>query len=164
MYFQVCVRNYPCRSNSWTVLARNKDTIGQYIGFRLSSWQVSTGFTRNLIYKLIEAYCRCVKYGPHTPKYLVHFGPSNVSKFRFSSIFLKVSSGFTPVLLNMFVGATFRDVNNMGPKGPICGPLWTPKPKLWTLVTFSKLFTAFTSIMLQMFICCINTWKTVNPA
>ena len=34
------------------VYGSKKAKIGQYIGFRLFTWKVVTGFSRNLIYKL----------------------------------------------------------------------------------------------------------------
>ena len=57
-----------------------------------------------------------------------HFGPSNEPKLRFSTILLKeVPSGFTSVLLYVLISATFRDVYNMGLKGPILSPFPIPK-------------------------------------
>ena len=58
----------------------------------------------------------------------------------------KVSSGFTSVLLYMLIGATFRDVYNMGPKGPIFGPFQVgpqSEAKFWALVTLWKSFHWF---------------------
>ena len=54
-YFQVCVclKNGPCGLNFQAVFASNRSEIGQYIGFRLISWQLSAVFTQNFIYKLI---------------------------------------------------------------------------------------------------------------
>ena len=59
--------------------------------------------------------------------FVIHFGPPNESKSRFSIILLKVSCGFTSVLLYILIGATFRDVYNMGLKGPFWEPFWTTK-------------------------------------
>ena len=46
----LCVKNDPHGPN---FRAPNRVKIGQYIGFRLFSWNVSPVFTWNLIYKLI---------------------------------------------------------------------------------------------------------------
>ena len=82
--------------------------------------------------------CRCVKDKPQRPKFL-GLQMSQTSAFR---IFCwKVSSGFTSVLLYMFIGATVRDMYNMGLKSPISGP--QSKSKCWVSVTFTKSFHWF---------------------
>ena len=48
----LCVKNDPRGPN---FRAPNRVKIGQYMGFRLFSWNVSAIFTWNLIYKLIGA-------------------------------------------------------------------------------------------------------------
>ena len=48
----LCVKNDPRGPN---FRALNRVKIGQYIGFRLFSWNVSAIFTWNLIYKLMGA-------------------------------------------------------------------------------------------------------------
>ena len=48
----LCVKNYPRGPN---FRAPNRVNIGQYIGFRLFSWNASAIFPWNLIYKLIGA-------------------------------------------------------------------------------------------------------------
>ena len=43
------------------------------------------------------------------------------------SLSTKAFLGLTSVLLHMFIASTFRGVENMGLRGPMFGPLWTPK-------------------------------------
>ena len=60
----------------------------------------------------------CTKYGPY---FWVLFDPGwgqNRSKVSFSSILQKVSTGFTRNLFFELTWTTFRNVFNMGPKGP----------------------------------------------
>ena len=69
-------------------------------------------------------FMRCVKYGPN---FWVILSP----KVRKISVVWTLSqnlfTGFTTVLLHMLIPSTFRCVENMGPRGPILGPLWAPK-------------------------------------
>ena len=68
-------------------LPPKKGQKGQYISFRLFSWKVSTGFTRNFIYKLY--FRSCVKDRSQRPTFLCHLELSNDTKFRCSTILLK---------------------------------------------------------------------------
>ena len=56
-YFQVCVcaKIDPCELNFRAVCDPKYGQNRSIYRLRLFSWQVSTGFTRNLIYKLVGA-------------------------------------------------------------------------------------------------------------
>ena len=89
------------------------------------SQKVFTGFTSVLLHMLIASTfrARCVECEAQRPKFLGHLGPRNDQNSVLFLLFCqKVCSGFKPVLLYMFIGATLRDVYNMGPKCPILGP------------------------------------------
>ena len=81
---------------------------------------------------------RCVKYGPQRPNFWAILGPKVRKISGVWSLSQKVFTGFTTVLLHMLIPSTFRCVENMGLRGPIFGPLWTPKYQNSCLLSFSK--------------------------
>ena len=143
-YFQVCVKNGPCGPNFRAV-------FGPKWGKNMSICRFLKMFCWIHLRLHLQAhwsyFSRCIKDGPQRPKFWDHFGPPNESKLKFSNILLK---SFLWIHINLALYAHwsyFRKCVQYGPKGPISGPFWS---KLWCLVTFSKILTGFTSVLLHM--------------
>ena len=71
-------------------------------------------------------------------------------------------TGFPSVLLHILISSTFSGVWHMGIRGPILGSFWVPKIShnsgLWSFA--QKVFTGFTSVLLDMFIA--STFRCVE--
>ena len=80
------------------------------------------------------------------------------------SLSQKVFTGFTTLLLHVFIASAFRCVENMGLRGPIFGPLWAQnKQKFRSLIIFSKIFHWFRislgiHVNLSYFYRCVDYW------
>ena len=121
--------------------------IGQYIGFRLFSWKVSTGFTRSLLGLLLLV---CKRYTTETQ----FFGPFWASKW----VKIQVSDYFVKTFLLDSHQSCF--ICSLELLSEMC-TIWATKAqllghfgpqsesKLWTLVTFQDVFT---SVLLHMLI------------
>ena len=157
----------------------NKATIGQYIGFRIFSQNVSTGFTRNLL--IVTTFVCVQKIDPVGPNFWAILGlqMSQNSGFRpfcyksfpldqltsvllymlISEIFLAnfwaiLDPKYVKILDLGHILRTFSGMWNMGFRAPILAPFFGPQISrnsgLWA---FSQIvFTGFTSVLLHMLI------------
>ena len=124
--------------------------IGDPKGNRNSSiWSLSqkvfTGFTSVLLHMLIASILLdgCGIWASEAQILGLEMNQNSVVVFFFFLLFCeKVSIGFTSILLDMFIGAIFKDVYNMGLKGP------SENSGLWSLS--QKVFNGFTSVLLHV--------------
>ena len=138
----LCVKNGPRGPH---FRAPNRAKIGQYIGFRLFSWNVFAIFTWNLIYKLIGAtFVGVWKRGTRGP----NFGPFWASKWVKIQVFeyFVEKSGLdlhqswficALELLSEMCNIWASNAQFLGHFGP------QSKKKFWCLITFSKNFHCF---------------------
>ena len=154
-YFQLYVKNDSCGSKFRAVFAPNRDKIAQYrfssVFLKSFHWKwsyfcrcVKDKFQRPIFYRLVlqiglldsHQSCficslellseMCTIWAPHV-QVMGHLGPKISQNWGLWSFSHKLFTGFTWVLLHMLIASTFRCVENMGRRGPILGPLWTPK-------------------------------------
>ena len=137
--------------------APNRAKICQFIGFRLFSLKIFTGFTWNFIHKLIGAtFFRYVKERPKRPKFVGNFGPPNESKFRFSTILSKNSALYAH-------WGYFQRCVQCGLQRPNFGPFWAPKEikslffghflKKFSLVSHQYCRTRSLQVLLDVWMC-----------
>ena len=123
-YFHICVKMTIVGQIFGFFLALNRAKIGQYKAFRLFSWNVSTRFTRNLIYKFVRVgACETERWAPKG-QIFEPFWPSKSSKLGVSTISLKISIW---ILINLALYAHwsyFQRCVKYGPQRPNC---WAPK-------------------------------------
>ena len=70
---------------------------------------------------------RCVQHGPQRPNFWAILDNKVSKNSGLWSLYQKVFTDFTSVLLHMLIASTFSIVWNMGLWGPILGPFWAPK-------------------------------------
>ena len=150
----MCVKNGAYRPNFRVVLAPNRAKIGQYIGFRLYSWKVSTGFTRNWVYKPVGAtFIGVYKIGPRD-KIFGHFWPPNVSRKQIFDCFHKCFLWIHISLALYAYWRYFQRCVQYGPQRPnfwvILDPKLSQNCGLWSLS--QKCSIIFTSVLIHMLI------------
>ena len=88
----------------------------------------NSGFWTILLKSFLWSYFqRCVEYGPQRSNFWAILDPKVSKNDGLWSLSQRGFSGFISVLLHMLIASTFNCVCNMGFRGPIFGPFWTPK-------------------------------------
>ena len=115
-YFQRCMQYGPQRPNIWAIL---DPKISQKSGLLSHSQNVF-----HWIHISVTSHAHCKYFQQCVGLRGPILGPQTSQN---SGLWSFSQKNFTSTLLHMLIASTFRCVENMGRRGLIFGPLWTPK-------------------------------------
>ena len=119
----------------WAILGLEMNqNLGLLFCYFFSLWlslmfsKVSSGFTSILLYMSIRTTFRDVyNMGFKGTVFVAILDPKVSKNAGLWSLSQKVFTGFTSALLHVLIASTFRRVENIGPGGPVLGPLRAQK-------------------------------------